>query len=240
MQEWTIVASLKTYERHKSLACSPDGTYIAASGSGGYVIVLRLQRAATSGTATCGSRTSADNTATASSAGNSTQDQLVHVAAFACGADQIDCVRFGLFGGRPVLFVAAHCGSIYFLNIPGRVSSHTINKSTSTKQQQLLQGAQQQQSLSAKSPKAAATGTSAAAHFCVNGLPGAKLLPGRCRLGQDLLVQVSRYNLHTVNTIVAVMYATVIGLATQHMRCTQPRGALCAGSLQWLIYPHNS
>eukprot|EP00877_Chromochloris_zofingiensis_P001474 jgi/Chrzof1/11327/Cz05g32180.t1 len=191
-QEWTIVASLKTYERHKSLACSPDGTYIAASGSGGYVIVLRLQRAATSGTATCGSRTSADNTATASSAGNSTQDQLVHVAAFACGADQIDCVRFGLFGGRPVLFVAAHCGSIYFLNIPGRVSSHTINKSTSTKQQQLLQGAQQQQSLSAKSPKAAATGTSAAAHFCVNGLPGAKLLPGRCRLGQDLLVQVSR------------------------------------------------
>lgn len=118
-------ASVRTGFAMYSLACSPDGQFIAASGHRGYVIVFKYMQSP------------APNQPQSSSCDSTAKPALVHVVTLKLGDRLAGYVRFGCVAGKQRLMVTCRSSkcTIRLFNIPGLSSNSHDNASTPQQQQ---------------------------------------------------------------------------------------------------------
>jgi hypothetical protein len=116
------MARCDTAFKHYSIAASPCGNFVAASGNNGLLRLFRVQRGAVQDTAA--QQENAAAAAAAKSAANGSSSgaapagavlpwRFVHEATLLCAAGRetmVNSVRFGSFGGQPRLLVAHQVG----------------------------------------------------------------------------------------------------------------------------------
>jgi hypothetical protein len=139
LQPAKLMARCDTAFKHYSIAASPCGNFVAASGNNGLLRLFRVQRgslqdAAAQQTAHAAAAPAAAKSAVkgsgSSAAGGVLPWRFVHEATLLCAAGRetmVNSVRFGSFAGQPRLLVAHQVGVVGHV-LPGWHSSLAVNK----------------------------------------------------------------------------------------------------------------